>query len=477
MLILLSVILYWYFGFELERSQSTLLIGIYTALFVLAYHLKKSAGFNFSVLVISALVFRAIFLFAIPNLSQDFYRFIWDGRLLFEGFNPYLYTPDSFINAGEFPVNEAQELYNGMGPLSARHYTNYPPLNQLCFYIASLFGGKSIASAVIVLRLIIISADIGVLYFGKKLLEHLKLPSSRIWWYILNPFIIIEFTGNLHFEGVMLFFLVLSFYLLQKGYWKWSAIAIGASVSVKLIPLMFLPVFFWWFLDKDSPQKDTVSSSGVERSKTLLSNPLLRLLESARSDRKWKLKLFELIGFYAIVLATILVLFLPFFSSEFVSNYSQTVGLWFSNFEFNASIYYLAREIGYAITGYNEIWIIGKILPIISLVVILGISFFRKNNSIAELATSITLLFSIYLFMSTTVHPWYVSTVVLVSLFTKYRFPLYWSLAVVLSYVAYTDVEFHENLWVVFLEYVIVFSAFIWEVLLKKRLPFFGQSY
>ncbi len=73
-----------------------------------------------------ALVFRLIFLFATPNLSQDFYRFIWDGRMILEGLNPYLHLPQTFINQGIHPIAEALNLYNGMGEMNGSHYTNYP---------------------------------------------------------------------------------------------------------------------------------------------------------------------------------------------------------------------------------------------------------------------------------------------------------------------------------------------------------------
>jgi hypothetical protein len=376
-----------------------------------------------------------MFLFAIPNLSQDFYRFIWDGRMILEGFNPYLYTPNSFILNGKFPIDQAQDLYNGMGELSASHFTNYPPLNQLCFTIAALISGKSILGSVVVLRSIIIAAEIGTLYFGKKLLERLKLPSTRIFWYILNPFIIIELTGNLHFEGVMIFFLVWSLFLLHSGKWKWAAVILACSISVKLIPLMFLPLFFWWFVKKDNFLK------GIKK----------------------------LTIFCAITLVSVIILFLPFFSIEFIDNYAETVGLWFGNFEFNASIYYIAREIGYAITGYNEIAIIGKVLPVISVLIILGFSFLRQNKTIPKLSTSIVLVFAYYLFLSTTVHPWYIATLVIICVFTNYRFPLVWSAVIILSYLAYSNSGNTENLWIIVLEYLIVFSVFIWEVFILKR--------
>ncbi len=437
--ILLSSMFYLSFAYDLVRTDTLKLLLLYVALFVFALQIIKTTGFYFRLLVISALVFRLLFLFAIPNLSQDFYRFIWDGRLILEGLNPYLYTPDSFINNAQFPIAQAQELYTGMGSLSASHYTNYPPLNQLCFAITALVSGKSILGSTIVLRILIIAADIGTLYFGKKLLERLKLPPNRIFWYILNPFIIIELTGNLHFEGVMIFFFVWSLYLLHSGKWKWAAFILACSISVKLIPLMFLPLFFGYF----TKQKREAST---------------------------KFSMPKLILFYAIVGLITLLLFLPFFSMEFIKNYSTTVGLWFGQFEFNASIYYLAREIGYVITGYNEIAIIAKALPVISLFIILGFSFFKKNNTIPKLTTSMLLAFTCYLFLSTTVHPWYIAMLVMLCVFTNYKFPLVWSLALVLSYLAYANTSNSENLWIIGLEYLIVFTAFIWEVLLRKQI-------
>ncbi|WP_299520196.1 mannosyltransferase [Winogradskyella sp.] len=437
--ILISCILYLWFAYALERTEALKLIFLYVALFVFAYQIIKTSGFYFRVLVIAAILFRLVFLFAIPNLSQDFFRFVWDGRMILEGFNPYLYTPDSFVLNGEIPIADAKELHSGMGELSAMHFTNYPPLNQLCFVLGNLFPGQSILSSVIGLRLVIIAADIGTLYFGKKLLERLGLPSNRIFWYILNPFIIIEFTGNLHFEGVMICFLVWSLYLLHSGQWKWAAVLLACSISVKLIPLMFLPLFFWWFVKKEKPL------NGLKK----------------------------LILFYSITILTVLLVFLPFFSMEFINNYSKTVGLWFGDFEFNASIYYIARAIGYSITGYNEIAIIAKILPIISVLVILGFSLFKQNNNIPRLTASILIAFSCYLFLSTTVHPWYIGTLVLLCMFTNYRYPLVWSMVIILSYLSYLGIgtsDKSENLWIIGLEYLIVFSVFIWEVILKKTI-------
>ena len=224
----------------------------------------------------------------------------------------------------------------------------------------------------------------------------------------------------------MIFFLVWSLYLLYSGKWKWAAVVLAISVSVKLIPLIFLPLLF--------------------------------------QKLGWK----KSIGFYSIVGIITLLLFLPFYSSEFINNYTQTVALWFQNFEFNASLYYIAREIGYSFRGYNEIAIIGKYIPVVVILFILILTFFRKNKTMIELVTAMLLVLSFYYFTSTTVHPWYVATLLILSVFTKYKFPLVWSFVIIVSYLAYANSNNTENLWIIGLEYLVVYSVFIWEVFFKK---------
>ena len=455
----ICVVLYFFFAYFLDRTEFSKLLFLWFSLFATAYLLWKNNKDNFPFLVAIAVLFRLVFLFSIPNLSQDFYRFIWDGRMILEGFNPYLSLPETFIEQRNFPINQAIDLYKGMGEMNGSHYTNYPPINQLCFLIAAIFANKSILGAAVVMRVIIILADVGIIYFGKKLLEKLNLPIHNIFLYALNPFIIIEMTGNLHFEPVMLFFLVWSLYKLQQQKWVWAAILLACSVSVKLIPLLFLPLFFQWF---------TSTSLSTRIKKDAIANRV----KQSKHIPKWVpilTGITKLLIFYIIVFTTIIILFLPFYSSEFIANYSNSVGLWFRNFEFNASFYYIAREIGYLFRGYNEIAVIGKIMPILTILFLLGITFFRKNKSIKELITVMLFGLSFYYFTTTTMHPWYVATLVILSVFTKYRFPIIWSLVIILSYQAYANSPWTENLWFVGIEYAIVYGFLIWELSTKSK--------
>ena len=437
----ISVALYISFGYDLHRSDFAKLLPLYGALFFLAYKLIQITKGNFWILFGFGIVFRLVFLIAIPNLSQDFHRFLWDGRLLLKGINPYLFTPEMYASGllSGVEVTQATELISGMGALNASHYSNYPPINQLFFAIAALFAKNSILGSVVVLRLIMILADVGVFYFGRKLLKNLNLNPHTIFWYFLNPFIIIELTGNLHFEGVMLFFLVWALYLLQKRKWVWAAVLLGVSVSVKLLPLLFLPLFFNYFLKNKKGEKDSsleFTSLGIKK----------------------------LILFYTVCLLTVVVTFLPFFSSEFLQNFTTTIGLWFQNFEFNASVYYIIRWIGFQTVGWNVIATVGKVLPLIVIAFILILTFFRRNETLPKLITAMLFGVSFYFLLSTTVHPWYVATPLLLCLFTKYRFPIVWSAVVILSYSAYGADGFNENLWLVAGEYLVVIGYAIWEI-------------
>ena len=436
------MLLYFLFAYFLERSDFLNLLLLYSGLFYAAWKIIQYTKFNFWIWAVIGITARVLFLPSIPNLSQDFYRFIWDGRLLILGINPYVFTPEQLANGllktteltSFEAISNAKILIQGMGSLNASHYSNYPPINQLCFALAALFAKTSVLGSVIVLRIIIIGADLGILYFGKKLLERLNLPEKNIFWYFLNPFIIIELTGNLHFEGVMLFFVIWSLYLLDKKRWVLAAILLGVSVSVKLLPLLFLPLFYKYLAP------DGLFKKGF-----------------------WKMK-----KFYWVTLATIVFTFAPFASKTFISNFSATIGLWFQNFEFNASVYYIIRWIGFQTVGWNIIATVGLILPMVVFICIVLLAVFRKYNTTQKLITGMLLAVSIYFLLATTVHPWYITTPLLLSVFTKYKFPLLWSFMICFSYAAYGANGFNENLSLVAIEYSVVIGVALWEIFIKK---------
>jgi alpha-1,6-mannosyltransferase len=415
------MVLYAFLAYDLVRFEHFKLLTLYSILFGCYYLILKQLKIKEQYLTYLAIGLRLVFLFAIPNLSQDFYRFIWDGRLILTGLNPYLTTPNDLIFSQPTLFPQMKLLFDGMGPLSAGHYSNYPPIHQLPFIIAAIFSKHSILGAVIILRLLLISADLGILFYGKKLLRKLQLPTKNIYWFILNPLVIIELTGNLHFEGLMLFFFVMALYYIHTKKWHLAALTMAVSIAVKLVPILSLPLFL--------------------------------------NKLGWK----KSIRFYLSIGIVFALFFLPFLSGDFIKNYSATIGLWFSNFEFNASFYYLLKWVLEATTNLTLIHSMRSIV-IGFLGILISCQLIQNKTKTSELILSILWVLTGYYFVSTTVHPWYVISILLLSVFTSYKFARVWSYTLIFSYLAYNQFSVHENGYILALEYLPVWAVLVWEL-------------
>jgi len=178
-------------------------------------------------------------------------------------------------------------------------------------------------------------------------------------------------------------------------------------------------------------------------------------------------------------LLTLSLLFLfcfPFLYENQINHYFKTIQLWFNRFEFNASIYYLIREIGYQTHGYNIIRKWGKIYPYIILAIVLLFSFVRNNNTPKKTLTAMLFCLSTYFFIATTVHPWYICFLIALCVFTPYRFPLVWGCFVFLSYATYSHPNFKESFLLLWIEYLAVYGTLVWELFFRKKTKVFKLS-
>ena len=160
--------------------------------------------------------------------------------------------------------------------------------------------------------------------------------------------------------------------------------------------------------------------------------------------------------YFLITGAVFGVLFLPLLSEVFLQNFGSSLDLYFRKFEFNASLYYLLRWIGYQLSGYN---IIAHLGPALGLLVLGGITFFSWKEKAPQwfnLPSAMLFAICLFLFCTTTVHPWYTILPVVLCVFTPFRFPVLWSGLIILTYRNYSYDSYHENLWLVALEYLLV---------------------
>ena len=111
----------------------------------------------------------------------------------------------------------------------------------------------------------------------------------------------------------------------------------------------------------------------------------------------------------------------------------------------------------------------GKITPIVTILFVLLFTFLRDNQKIPTLITSMMAVLTLYYFMSATVHPWYIIFLVVLGVFTRYKYAVLWSATVVLSYYAYSQADFKENLTLITVEYISVYVFLIYEIFNSKE--------
>jgi alpha-1,6-mannosyltransferase len=447
-------------GYFVDRQDFTHFFIVYSSLFAVYFWVLKTVKTDndFSFWVKIALILRVGLVFAMPNFSDDIYRFIWDGRLINMGINPFDFKPVYYFENKLYTDVLTPELYQFLN--SKNYHTVYPSVCQAFFSFAVCLFPKSIYGATLVIKTLVCLCDIGSIFLIQKLLtnrqngssdERLKSPAIdtrhaihhkqdarrntpyailNTLIYALNPLIIIELCQNIHFEGVAIFFFLLAIFLIQKNKIVFSSIAFSLSIATKILPLMFLPFFL--------------------------------------KNLGWR----KAIGYYLMVGIFTVLIFLPLYNATFLPNLKSSLDLYNKKFEFNASIYYLVREVGFWIKGFN--W--GQFTtPYLNGLVVLSIGFlFLKQKksetfNLESFFTNCLFAYSIYCLCAATVHPWYASFALLFSVFTKFRYPSVWTYFIGLTYVHYAYGIYLENYWVIALEYLVVVGSLIIEINMQRK--------
>lgn len=390
------------------------------ALAFFSYFLILKQQWTVKSILIVALILRIILIPSFPNLSDDIYRFVWDGNLIVNGMNPYLYLPSELIVEQSAWTPDASYLFSELN--SQEYFTVYPPMSQVVFGVSSFLGGQDLISSTLVMKVILCLAETALLFTLIRLLIIFKLPSSRLALYALNPLVIIEVMANMHFEGMMLCLLCISWWLLLSQKFITAALAMAVSIGIKLIPLMMMPFMIVYL--------------GWKRS----------------------------FVFFAIIGMTLLLFFLPVLL--YLDFFWSSIDLYFRKFEFNGSIYYLLRWLGFQIKGFNLIHIIGPVLAMSTIGLIAYLTRRYHSADPLQLPKYWLLALTTYLILATTVHPWYVILLIGLCLFTNYRYPLLWSSLIILTYVNYSYEPYYENLWFVSCEYMFLFGFLFYELVL-----------
>jgi len=443
--LLVVLLICFYFLGSITRDQENILLAFYAISFftylVLMYLLLiKKKPFKLSYLLAFAVLIRLLMFTSFPALSDDFFRFSWDGNVVLDGSNPYQYKPTDYHfhndNSEEFAKNNLlssseTSFENGMNSID--YYSVYPPVAQFVFITCSFLAENNLFNNVLFLRIILLCFELIGWFYMLKILAHFKLDSIKSMLYVLNPLVILELSGNLHFEGITFTFLLISFYFLIINKHILSSVAFAVAIGLKLIPLMLLPLI--------------VYKIGIKKA----------------------------IPYLLTMCLSCALFFLPFFNIHLLTNFLESIELYFHTFEFNASIYYVLRWVGEFVTGYNQIELIGSITPLITALAILVLTIKSKfsENSLFLMRTMSWILL-IYFSIASIVHPWYIVYLIGFSVFTGYVFPVAWSGVVFLSYMAYKNIGVvEEEPILIFIEYLILLLTVIYDLNQKKIISFF----
>ncbi|MGR3811402.1 hypothetical protein [Jiulongibacter sp. NS-SX5] len=418
-LFFLSTLAYTFF---LKSREDFWLLFLLVAFQFLAYILviKSKGEESFLESILWILVISLPFFFSSPILSDDVYRFIWDGRLTNSGINPYSCLPSAVEDASHSSLFQALN--------SPDYFSVYPPVKQYIFSLTALLSSGNEDVNITLLRILVLVSVFWLAISIRKILEDATIgedgsKNALTSLIVLNPLLLIESIGNLHFEVLMVAFLFSSF--LYRRSLIFFAFLFSVAVSVKLIPLILLPLI--------------MKHLGLRKG----------------------------LFFSLFVLIANVLYFLPFLDQDVISNFSNSLDLYFHRFEFNASIYYFLRYVGYQFTGYNTIYFLGTALAIIDIAVILYISVKSKS-----FLNSVVWILALHLLLSTTVHPWYLIPLLCVSILANFRFGMVWSGLIFLSYSAYQYEPVQENWWLIALSYFSVFVFLVYDLKRSELRPF-----
>lgn len=438
------------FSFLIDLTPILLLLLYGTCLYGLAYHIPRedfgslllffsvgclmslvfffgfeSFKFSFTSILIAAVCLRLLFLVSIPQLSDDYFRYFFDGHLMSNGISPYSYTPETakdMLPADREDLWEA--LFEDMN--SKTYHTIYPPLHQGVFFLATCWA-SSIMDSIVFLRILLMLFDLANIFLLRKILLGNGEGIKGIVLYAFSPLVILEAVGNLHFEGIVLTCLLSTIFFVQRTHVGRAALSWSLAVGIKLVPLIFAPLWVYY----------------------LSGRPFIR--------------------FVSVACLALVVFFFPLLNITAFGNFIESFLLFQRKFEFNASLYYVVREVAMWFVPYNPIKYVVPALGMISLGLIILISTSGREKDPRHLPRKMVWIYMVYLLFQPVVHPWYIIPAFGLGIVAREWTPIIWSGLVIFSYSAYQTSPVQEQPAFLWLQYGPLYGYMAYRFLYRAR--------
>ena len=187
------------------------------------------------VLVIAslALAMRIVVALAPPYLSVDIYRYVWDGRVIAAGFNPYLHEPAD----PQLRSLRDETIYPEIASKQAP--TLYPPIAQAVF-----FAVTRINESVTAMKLAMVIFDIATIALLVRLLALERLPAARVLVYAWHPLPLWEFAGSGHVDAVLIACTVGALLAFRERRSGFAGLFLAGATLTKFYPAIVAPALY-----------------------------------------------------------------------------------------------------------------------------------------------------------------------------------------------------------------------------------------
>jgi hypothetical protein len=179
------------------------------------------------IILASAIVFRVELVQAPSTLSDDVYRYQWDGRAQRANLNPYIVYPNApeleWLQNPEHPEPPGEETP-----------TFYPPLSEFSYRLIETVPGYKRVSTLL---------DLASVVVLMMLLAAMKQPLHRVLAYAWNPTILISFALSGHFDSLAIVMFLTALLFLVTNRPALSVGTLALAFLSKFFPIVLLPTF------------------------------------------------------------------------------------------------------------------------------------------------------------------------------------------------------------------------------------------
>jgi alpha-1,6-mannosyltransferase len=183
------------------------------------------------IVLVVAVVARALLVPAAPTLSDDAYRFVWDGRVQAAGINPYTHVPAD----RRLVALRDWRVFTRVNRPHTR--TLYPPANEVVFLAAHETAGDGIVPW----KLTALALEAGAVALLLVLLARARVSRGRVVLYAWHPIAIVEIAGSGHPDPLMVLALLATLLLWDARRRVAAGVALGVAALAKVVPLLAAP--------------------------------------------------------------------------------------------------------------------------------------------------------------------------------------------------------------------------------------------